>query len=305
VQSPPPDLSLDDLAAVVASRWGLSAELTYAPVGFGSHHWSAGAHFVTVDETRTAASHDALRAVLDAARRLPFDFVVAPLSTVDGASVVRFGGRFSVAVYPFVAGESFDWGAWAGDTHRRAVLDLLVALHAAPLHGHPHGHSCLPADDFAVPHRSGLHPGGFTATGPYARRTARLLADREDVVRRLLARHDALVASVPSGHPRVFTHGEPHPGNTMRTADGWRLVDWDTARVAPPERDLWLLGADDLGAEYTAATGVPVSPQVIELYRHRWDLADLAVGVERFRAPHTGDADDLQTWEIVERLLKS
>ena len=30
----------------------------------------------------------------------------------------------------------------------------------------------------------------------------------------------------------VLTHGEPHPGNTMRTVDGWRLIDWDTALVA-------------------------------------------------------------------------
>ncbi len=37
----------------------------------------------------------------------------------------------------------------------------------------------------------------------------------------------------------LLTHGEPHPGNAMLAADGWRLVDWDTALVAPLERDLW------------------------------------------------------------------
>ena len=43
----------------------------------------------------------------------------------------------------------------------------------------------------------------------------------------------------------VLTHGEPHPGNTMRTEDGWRLIDWDTARIAPPERDLWSINPGD------------------------------------------------------------
>ena len=43
----------------------------------------------------------------------------------------------------------------------------------------------------------------------------------------------------------VLTHGEPHPGNTMLTASGWVLIDWDTALAAPPERDLWSLDPGD------------------------------------------------------------
>ncbi|WP_432843998.1 phosphotransferase family protein [Dactylosporangium sp. CA-092794] len=45
--------------------------------------------------------------------------------------------------------------------------------------------------------------------------------------------------SVPADPPGlVLTHGEPHPGNTMRTGGGWLLIDWDTALLAAPERDL-------------------------------------------------------------------
>ncbi|GIJ44951.1 hypothetical protein Val02_18370 [Virgisporangium aliadipatigenens] len=290
--APPLGLSVEDLRAALAAHWRLDGlPLTYAPVGFGSHHWIAGSYFVTVDHV---PAHDSLHAVLDAVRALDLDFVVAPLSTVDGASAVRIDGGFTVAVYPFVEGEVFDWGAWAGSDHRRAVLDMLVRLHAAPVAG-------LPADDFAIPHRDGLHPHGFTDTGPYASRAAALLAARSSTVRQLLDRYDALVGSAPAG--RVFTHGEPHPGNTMRAPDGWRLVDWDTARAAPPERDLWLLDDPVLFDAYTAATGVPVRPAVLELYRVRWDVNDLAVCVERFRRPHVGDADDAETWEILARLL--
>jgi aminoglycoside phosphotransferase (APT) family kinase protein len=95
----------------------------------------------------------------------------------------------------------------------------------------------------------------------------------------------------------VLTHGEPHPGNTMRTADGWRLIDWDTALVAPPERDLWHLGGD-LSA-YTSATGVEVRPELLEMFRLRWDIADIAVGVDRFRRPHPGDPNDDEEWDIL------
>jgi aminoglycoside phosphotransferase (APT) family kinase protein len=41
------------------------------------------------------------------------------------------------------------------------------------------------------------------------------------------------------GERGALTHGEPHPGNVIGTDDGWLLVDWDTAAIAQPERDLW------------------------------------------------------------------
>jgi spectinomycin phosphotransferase/16S rRNA (guanine(1405)-N(7))-methyltransferase len=72
--------------------------------------------------------------------------------------------------------------------------------------------------------------------------------------------------------------------------------------MAPPERDLWLLG-DEVAAAYEKAAGVTLLPEVLDLYRTRWDIADLAAGVDRFRAPHAGTADDDETWAIVERIV--
>ena len=37
----------------------------------------------------------------------------------------------------------------------------------------------------------------------------------------------------------MITHGEPHPGNILRSRGRLLLIDWDTAGVALPERDLW------------------------------------------------------------------
>jgi Predicted choline kinase involved in LPS biosynthesis len=90
----------------------------------------------------------------------------------------------------------------------------------------------------------------------------------------------------------VVTHGEPHPGNLIRTAAGLRLVDWDTVRLGPPERDLWLVTDDpELLGAYTRATGRPIDPGALELHRLRWRLADIAEVVDTLRRPHGDGAD--------------
>jgi spectinomycin phosphotransferase len=125
-------------------------------------------------------------------------------------------------------------------------------------------------------------------------------------IRQALAQYDTLVNAARADPPdRVLTHGEPHPGNTMRTEDGWRLIDWDTALLAPPERDLWDLDPGDgtLHTAYTAATGAALRPALLELYRRRWDLAEIAVCLARFREPHGSTADDEESWTILHELV--
>ena len=104
----------------------------------------------------------------------------------------------------------------------------------------------------------------------------------------------------------VVTHGEPHPGNTMLAGGRWLFIDWDTVLVAPPERDLWSLDPGDgsVLAAYAAATGVTPRPWLLELYRVRWDLADVAVDVSRFRRPHVGTAEDDQAFELLRSLVE-
>jgi spectinomycin phosphotransferase len=132
---------------------------------------------------------------------------------------------------------------------------------------------------------------------------AKLLAENEAPVRRLLAHYDELVTVARRQPSRaVLTHGEPHPGNTMLTSQGWVLIDWDTALVAPPERDLWGFDAASLDA-YAEMTGVRVLRSMVELYRLRWDLADIAASVHRFRRPHTASPDDVKSWEILRSLV--
>jgi spectinomycin phosphotransferase/16S rRNA (guanine(1405)-N(7))-methyltransferase len=136
---------------------------------------------------------------------------------------------------------------------------------------------------------------------------SRLVRQYAAPIQRLLARYDALVVQARArGTRNVLTHGEPHPGNTMLTADGWLLIDWDTALVAPPERDLWDLDPGDgsILAAYAGATGITPRPSLLGLYRLRWDIGEIAVDVGRFRRPHPGNIDDDKSWELLSSLIK-
>lgn len=323
--TPPDDLTETDLVTAVAGGWGITAaSMSYRPVGFGSHHWEitdpGGARwFVTADELEHKRHHSGeplgtafgrLRGSLAAARSLREHgraFVVAPVPALNGEPLVRVAERFGVALYPYVEGESFVWGEFPNQAHRRAVLDLIVGVHTAPraVCGQ------APADDFAVPHRDDLQAAldgaaGADDWGPYARCTADLLAEYGAPIRRLLDRYDELAEQGRTQPTRsVLTHGESHPGNTMRTAKGWLLIDWDTALVAPPERDLWNLDPGDGSVlrAYTDATGVSPLPAMLQLYRIRWNLADIAVEVARFRRPHGGTPNDDASWQVLRSVV--
>jgi Phosphotransferase enzyme family len=328
VLTPPDGLSEHVLKSELARGWDVDmSSLAYRAVGFGSHHWeavdAAGASwFVTVDELQTkqrsldeslAAAFGRLRASLWAARDLRdcgAAFVVAPVLTRDGEPLARLDDQLTVALYPFVDGQSFTWGEFATPEQRRGMLDLVVGVHTAPAAARRHAGQ----DDFAILHRdelelalgSGPEAAEVADCGPYARPAARLVAEHAAGLRRTLARYDELAAAARSrSSGLVLTHGEPHPGNVMLTASGWVLIDWDTVLVAPPERDLWSLDPGDgtVLRRYADATGVRPRRSVLELYRLRWDLADIAVTVSRFRRPHPGNEDDEKSWDGLRPLI--
>ena len=320
--TPPAGLTEENLLDVLAGGWQLDVkQLAHQPLGWGSHHWTATERdgrlwFVTVDELETKrhsrneplgtafARHRGSLAAAVALRAAGRRYVVAPLITSAGepAPAVR-QGSFAIAVYPEVKGDSFDFDDVPGEEHQRAIEDMVIGVHTATGSARGLAH----ADDFTIPHRDEVDaavqdqadPAGL---GPYSRDAAALLLDNETAITRALNRYDRLVAAAKADASRaVLTHGEPHPGNTMRTADGWRLIDWDTALIAPPERDLWMVDSGDgeTFQRYAAATGMRVEPELLELYRLRWALADVAVDVARFRRPHAGTPDDAKSWNLL------
>lgn len=330
--APPRGLTEDALVALLAQGWGIEvAGLEYRAVGFGSHHWevveAGGARwFVTVDEpalrrvderesaadaqVRLAAAVGAARALLNTGSR--FEFVVAPVPSLDGQLLLNVGEGCCAAVYPLLEGESFPLGDYRDPDHRAAVLRMVIEVHTAP--GAPG--LGAPEDDFRIPQRTELELGlaegeGVVPQGPYSVPLARLLTTHQQALRRTLNKYDELVgaALAPEGVPlhRVLTHGEPHAANTMLTLDGWRLLDWDTAAFAPPERDLWDLDPGDgsLLRRYAKATGHQPRPGLLELYALRWDLTEVALSTADFRRAHAEDANSAKVWATAQDSVRA
>jgi hypothetical protein len=319
----PGDLDESALAPALRGGWKIDVgSMSYLPIGWGSHHWDVhdkgGTRwFVTVDELEkkrvSGDESDAdgfarLRASLRTAvalRAAGCEFAVAPVTARDGEPTVRVGERFAVAVYPFVVGRSGEWGEWTAAL-RSGALGMVARVHTAPREARQQALD----EDFRVPFRDLLEAAcaGWEPAecGPYTTAAARLLREHAEPLQRRLGRYDDLVAVARARPERnVLTHGEPHPGNVMQTVDGWRLIDWDTALVAPPERDLWHLASDDgtVPGAYAAATGITPLAELIELYRLGWDVKDTAVDAARFFRPHADSADDVKTWKLLNMLV--
>ncbi|GAA1841383.1 phosphotransferase [Asanoa iriomotensis] len=297
----PAGLPDQDVIAGLRAGWGIQVrEAGYLPLGAGSYHWSVVADdgqrwFVTIDDH--GADADALDRALTTALTLHdkagLDFVVAPVETRGGRATWRLSPRYTASVFPLLDGVGGAFGPHRPQD-RGAVVAMLATLHRAT----PAVDTVAARADLDLPDRDEL-----TRTladldvewhsGPFAEPARALLKDSADRIEGWLADHDRLVAEVrTSTRPWVVTHGEPHPGNVVRTNSGLRLVDWDTARLAPPERDLWLVTSDaDLLARYTEATGLTVSPTAMDMFRLRWKLADIAAFVGDLRRPHGAGED--------------
>jgi hypothetical protein len=90
---------------------------------------------------------------------------------------VNRGERFSLALYPFVDGRSFGWGEWQESAagHRRAVLDLIIAVHRAPARRRALADDFVVSlwDELAAALAGAHHAGGCGPYTPAGRTVAR------------------------------------------------------------------------------------------------------------------------------------
>lgn len=312
----PTDLTDSDIAEAITEGWVLDIQrVEHAAVGFGSHHWIASSEdlrwFVTVDDLETlrrdptelpadvASRHEAALQLARALYDLGLDFVVAPLRTLSDSVIHPLKGSYVAALYPYVEGTGYSWGHFENRDQRVAVLDHIVTIHRAS----PHVAGVGTVDDLVIPKREALldassDEGRPWGPGPFAQDAKELLFSNADPLHRFLKRFGELAADVLAKDRMVVTHGEPHRANTIDTAAGIVLVDWDTARIAPPERDLWMLIGEDatVSDEYTKRTGVAIDQNAVALYRLWWDLTEVSLYIEQFRAPHEENADTRTAW---------
>jgi spectinomycin phosphotransferase len=322
VRSPLERVAEQAIADAVAPGWGLRFdEFTYLPEGGGAYHWVVRADgvrwFITCDDldtkpwlgTERDIVFDRLSAAYGTAMRLRAsgaDFVVAPLPTATGTPAERVDERHSVSVFAYVEGVPGRWGETLPPDDCEQLVSMLARLHAcdADMHG-------VAERDVDVPGRHALEHaleslGAVWDGGPFADPARRQLVAHATTVADALAELDRLVLRLREIEPRVvLTHGEPHPGNLIRTAGGLVLLDWDTVAAARPERDLWMLAEIDttLLDRYRDITGITPDAGALRAFRLVWALSDIASFTAQLRAEHGSDTDSRRALVALERIL--
>lgn len=289
-------------------HWGLAeAVVTYAPLGHGSHNWSAevGESRWFVKAYRSGADSAFFQATQASTAALGdrgVSCVLAPVRSRGGLALVPVSPSWELAIFPFVRGRNADFLS----SDRELVASAVGELHAF---GPVPSDALRWAPGWLQPElRARLASGlsGPWSEGPYGERARTLLLRCRSGIEALLALSDRLVARLESSsEPWVMTHGEPHGGNSMidSSTGAAVLIDCDAMLVAPRERDLRLLlhashkgprGLDNAAvlAAYHRAAG-PVVPRewVMELFRAEWHLLEIARYAEQFAAPHVESAD--------------
>ena len=313
----PDAVSDESVLAAVNSGWDFDAvAVDYLAAGFGSHHWIAtdavGARrFLTVDDLAAkeflgldaSAAFDALNQAFRAARALQtqgLEWVVAPLTGLDGGVLRWLNDSYSIAVFPYVEGTRFR--EYASMQERLDVVSLLAQLHQRGDLVRP----SVRAETFHLPNRGDLEAALRSLDepwrgGPYAEPTRKLLRADGPAVRQSLAVYDQLAAdALHDTSAWTVTHGEPHSANVLRTSSCLRVIDWDTALLAPAERDLWMLvrpGDDNrVTGHYTDLTGRSARAELLALYARWWDLCEVGIYVAGFRSSHDDTDDSRVAW---------
>jgi spectinomycin phosphotransferase len=308
----PVDLPPDTVLAVVREQWDPGVvSSAYLPRGAGAHHWvCSGRHqprwFVTADPLPDTGRLDELLDTYAAARELATRGhhvvvpTVAPSAEPAGVGVVV--GAHLLTATSYLEGESGP-GAYADDNQRRLIAGALGSLHAE-----------RPPDRILEWRPGPPLRGELTVqltrldrpwtAGPFGESVRKALRRSGPELGRLFARFDALAAQALAGRDRwVPTHGEPHSANVLWQQGGPVLVDWESLRLAPRERDLRTVLRDAEGAEplsaYVAHGGTTdLDGDMAELFDLEWWLWNTADFATRFAGPHDGDADDERFHEV-------
>jgi hypothetical protein len=288
-------LPMQAVAQILEQGWRLRVdELRHERVGYGSHHWVAvtadgDRWFVTADDIAHGwpilEAFELTRQLADAG----LEFVRAPARDRDGGVVRSLDGQW-ISLWPWIIGRTRAWGDAVPPEETGALLDAVRRLHGVDWAPVP---SLI--DDWAIEARRQLQTALDEVDedwepGPYTDGLqARLRAGRA-AIGEWLASYDRLVDVVTARRPRfVITHGEPKSNNVIHAASGPVLIDWDTVRWAPAERDLWMI------------PGAGGDPEALAAYRLRWKLTDTALAVAALRGASTVDPDLDAAWHGLDR----
>lgn len=286
----------DVVVQLLRDEWGLAlSAIEHLPWGFGAWHWAAfdlsgrGRWFVTADEIdhrdrahELETTYAAALALYDGGLRS-----VVPCLRSSGGPITVLVKGCALSVTEWVEGSRAEGrltGPAAAETSR-----LVSDLHqcSVPSQALVWDHRLRWRDDLE---RLGELVQPEWSSGPLADTARSALRAALGAVPKWLERHEHRAAQALAGRDAwVATHGEPGLHNQLVTAAGRRLVDWESMRVAPRERDLTDLARS--GTRWRWGQAAP-DPAMLELFDLHWRLDEIGAYAARFRLPHTGGAND-------------
>lgn len=295
---PPDHIDLDRLRGEIDTYYArydtAGAPFAFVPLGEDSWAFRHGSLWVSLRRDlrgHVPGAYEAARLLRESGLR----FVLAPLAGVDGR-VVRGDPDCPVVIFPYTElAQLSPETVTAGDA--AVIVEMLARVHKAWIPAH------LPRESFAIDFDTDLaaamdFAAGLAPTSGYPARLHRLLRRH----RRLLANLRAELAELgrvcaAADDSFVLTHGEPSAANILRGAEGLMLADWGGAMWGPAERD-WFHVSRTLGIEVP-----PCRKPVLDFYRIRWRLSEIAEYASRFRKPCANDAEDAAMWGRLLRYL--
>lgn len=150
----------------------------------------------------------------------------------------------------------------------RAMVEMLAALHVAlatqseewlqaGLTAAYPFHSSVQWSEEALKELAWLAEEGLAGV------SAELVAELGEIVERFYPQYPELMRG-----RATFTHGDPHMENILLDEGLYRLIDWEWACVAPPQRDLTILLQDVLEDE--------LHEFALEVFRRHWEVDEAA-----------------------------
>ena len=287
---PPSEVTDADVLDLVRSGWSPTVDrVEHLAVGFGAHHWRAEQDgvplwFVTYDrfgDRHTASSlAGAYRGAIELAER-GLEFVLAPVPARFGEVLLPVADG-ALSCTPWVIGDVVAFGSRLdAETAAQNIADLTRLHMARPPAQIPRWQPVIGPIDVQL-ERLVAEPW---PTGPYGESARAVIAQNLAGIQAWTDRYLELAATAVD-RPWVPTHGETHPANQLRTAEGIRFVDWESLKLAPRERDLSTLVQAGYGDQVRADRAM------VELFDLEWRLSEIDAYAAWFAAPHTGTADD-------------
>ena len=324
-----PDLDKGRLIDHLRERYRLPVErLDFVPFGLDSWSYVAtddhgGRAFVKLTgqgpSARAAASETSLLAGL-AAAGVP---VPRPIPDRDGGLVGAFEG-YEVQVLEYLEGGNLeDETAWPDDLYGK-VAELVAAVHAST----PRVRSLGPrTEDYELPFLPGLAAALAAIEArvrpprlddPSLTAFRELMLPRTGEIRAAIDRLERLRDRARSGSQpadMVLCHTDIWGSNLiLDESASLHLLDWNGARIAPPEADLFMFAGTSFfppgrfGSflrRYEPAVGrVDLDADRLGFYLYRRDLEDLALFVDDIVAARTDLMAPSATLAIIADLVQ-